>query len=145
MSANASSHVTSSNSPRGSVFGLTRRKGWSSRLGSWCTAPKDVPLWHAKPPETGWSRSGWIATTAPCSSVSATNGQSGSQIRQWVGVSVVPVPGMLPPVVRTADVTVITEHRRRTMGALTVVEFTTLDGVVQGFHGADERDGFRHS
>ena len=31
------------------------------------------------------------------------------------------------------------------MGALTVVEFVTLDGVVQGFHGADERDGFRHS
>jgi dihydrofolate reductase len=31
------------------------------------------------------------------------------------------------------------------MGALTVVEFTTVDGVVQGFHGADERDGFRHS
>lgn len=31
------------------------------------------------------------------------------------------------------------------MGALTVVEFTTLDGVVQGFHGADERDDFRHS
>jgi len=31
------------------------------------------------------------------------------------------------------------------MGALTVVEFLTLDGVVQGFHGADERDGFRHS
>ena len=31
------------------------------------------------------------------------------------------------------------------MGALTVVEFTTLDGVVQGFHGADERDGFGHS
>ena len=27
------------------------------------------------------------------------------------------------------------------MGALTVVEFVTLDGVVQGFHGADERDG----
>jgi len=31
------------------------------------------------------------------------------------------------------------------MGALTVVEFVTLDGVVQGFHGADQRDGFRHS
>jgi dihydrofolate reductase len=31
------------------------------------------------------------------------------------------------------------------MGAVTVVEFVTLDGVVQGFHGADERDGFRHS
>jgi dihydrofolate reductase len=31
------------------------------------------------------------------------------------------------------------------MGALTVVEFVTLDGVVQGFHGADERDAFRHS
>jgi dihydrofolate reductase len=31
------------------------------------------------------------------------------------------------------------------MGALSVIEFVSLDGVVQGFHGADERDGFRHS
>src|SRR5437763_9758998 len=31
------------------------------------------------------------------------------------------------------------------MGALGVVEFVTLDGVFQGFHGPDERDGFRHS
>ena len=39
--------------PAGSDFGLTRRSGWSRRLGSWCTAPNDVPLWQAKPPETG--------------------------------------------------------------------------------------------
>ena len=31
------------------------------------------------------------------------------------------------------------------MGSLGVVEFVTLDGVVQGFHGPDERDGFAHS
>jgi dihydrofolate reductase len=31
------------------------------------------------------------------------------------------------------------------MSALSVIEFVSLDGVVQGFHGADERDGFRHS
>jgi dihydrofolate reductase len=31
------------------------------------------------------------------------------------------------------------------MGTLVVIEFMTLDGVVQGFHGPDERDGFRHS
>ena len=31
------------------------------------------------------------------------------------------------------------------MGALAVIEFTTLDGVVQGFHGPDARDGFLHS
>jgi dihydrofolate reductase len=28
---------------------------------------------------------------------------------------------------------------------LGVVEFVSLDGVMQGFHGPDERDGFRHS
>src|SRR5689334_15309505 len=31
------------------------------------------------------------------------------------------------------------------MGALRVIEFMTFDGVVQGFHNPDERDGFRHS
>ena len=31
------------------------------------------------------------------------------------------------------------------MGALNAVEFVTLDGVMQGFHGTDDRDGFRHS
>jgi dihydrofolate reductase len=31
------------------------------------------------------------------------------------------------------------------MGELSVVEFVTLDGVVQGFHNVDKRDGFRHS
>lgn len=31
------------------------------------------------------------------------------------------------------------------MGALTAVEFVTFDGVMQGFHNPDERDGFRHS
>lgn len=31
------------------------------------------------------------------------------------------------------------------MGALTAVEFVTLDGVMQGFHNPDERDGFRYS
>jgi dihydrofolate reductase len=31
------------------------------------------------------------------------------------------------------------------MGALTVIEFVTLDGVVQGFANSDERDGFGHS
>ena len=31
------------------------------------------------------------------------------------------------------------------MGALNAVEFVSLDGVMQGFHGTDDRDGFRHS
>jgi dihydrofolate reductase len=31
------------------------------------------------------------------------------------------------------------------MGALNAVEFVSLDGVMQGFHGPDERDRFRHS
>jgi dihydrofolate reductase len=31
------------------------------------------------------------------------------------------------------------------MGALVVIEFVTLDGVMQGFHNVDERAGFRHS
>jgi dihydrofolate reductase len=31
------------------------------------------------------------------------------------------------------------------MGALIAIEFMTLDGVVQGFHNPDERDGFAHS
>jgi len=31
------------------------------------------------------------------------------------------------------------------MAALNVIEFMTLDGVVQGFHQPDERDGFGHS
>lgn len=31
------------------------------------------------------------------------------------------------------------------MGALRVIEFMTLDGVVQGFHTPDARDGFLHS
>jgi dihydrofolate reductase len=31
------------------------------------------------------------------------------------------------------------------MGALNVIEFVALDGVMQGFHQPDERDGFRHS
>lgn len=31
------------------------------------------------------------------------------------------------------------------MGALAMVEFLTLDGVMQGFHGPDEEGGFRHS
>jgi dihydrofolate reductase len=31
------------------------------------------------------------------------------------------------------------------MATLAVIEFMTLDGVVQGFHGRDERGGFRHS
>ena len=31
------------------------------------------------------------------------------------------------------------------MSALNVVEFVSLDGVMQGFHGNDERNGFRHS
>jgi dihydrofolate reductase len=31
------------------------------------------------------------------------------------------------------------------MGELTLVEFVTLDGVMQGFHNADEEGGFRHS
>ena len=31
------------------------------------------------------------------------------------------------------------------MGALIAVEFVTFDGVMQGFHNPDERDGFRHS
>src|SRR3954447_5043006 len=101
MSANASSQVTSSNVPRGSDFGFVRRSGWFNRFGSWCTAPNDVPLWHAKPPDTGWSRSGWMAITLPSPSVSATSGQSGSQIRQCVGVSVVPLPDIGVPLVRT--------------------------------------------
>jgi dihydrofolate reductase len=31
------------------------------------------------------------------------------------------------------------------MGTLNVVEFVTLDGVMQGFHGDDERNGFQQS
>ena len=31
------------------------------------------------------------------------------------------------------------------MSALVLVEFVSLDGVMQGFHGADERNGFLHS
>src|SRR5438128_2068317 len=31
------------------------------------------------------------------------------------------------------------------MGALAAIEFVSLDGVMQGFHAPDERDGFRHS
>jgi dihydrofolate reductase len=31
------------------------------------------------------------------------------------------------------------------MGELSLVEFVTLDGVMQGFHNADEEGGFRHS
>jgi dihydrofolate reductase len=31
------------------------------------------------------------------------------------------------------------------MGTLNVVEFVTLDGVMQGFHGPDERGGFQQS
>jgi dihydrofolate reductase len=31
------------------------------------------------------------------------------------------------------------------MGALRAVEFVSLDGVMQGFHVPDERDGFQHS
>ena len=31
------------------------------------------------------------------------------------------------------------------MGTLNAVEFVSLDGVMQGFHGTDDRDGFRHS
>jgi dihydrofolate reductase len=31
------------------------------------------------------------------------------------------------------------------MAALNVIEFVTLDGVLQGFHQPDERDGFGHS
>jgi dihydrofolate reductase len=31
------------------------------------------------------------------------------------------------------------------MGALVVIEFVSLDGTMQGLHGADERGGFRHS
>jgi dihydrofolate reductase len=31
------------------------------------------------------------------------------------------------------------------MAALNVIEFVTLDGVLQGFHQPDERDGFRQS
>lgn len=31
------------------------------------------------------------------------------------------------------------------MGALIAIEFVTFDGVMQGFHATDERDGFRHS
>jgi dihydrofolate reductase len=31
------------------------------------------------------------------------------------------------------------------MGELSLVEFITLDGVMQGFHGVDEEGGFRHS
>lgn len=31
------------------------------------------------------------------------------------------------------------------MSALNVVEFVALDGVTQGFHATDERNGFRHS
>lgn len=31
------------------------------------------------------------------------------------------------------------------MGALIAVEFLTFDGVMQGFHNTDGRDGFRHS
>lgn len=31
------------------------------------------------------------------------------------------------------------------MSALVLVEFVTLDGVMQGFHGPDDREGFRHS
>ena len=46
-------------------------------------------MWHANPPDTGWSRSGWIATTVSDSSTSATSGHSGSQIRQNVDTRVV--------------------------------------------------------
>lgn len=31
------------------------------------------------------------------------------------------------------------------MGAMRVVEFVSLDGVMQGFHVPDQREGFRHS
>ena len=31
------------------------------------------------------------------------------------------------------------------MSAVNIVEFISLDGVMQGFHGNDERNGFRHS
>ena len=31
------------------------------------------------------------------------------------------------------------------MSALNVIEFVSLDGVMQGFHGPDDRNGFRHS
>jgi dihydrofolate reductase len=31
------------------------------------------------------------------------------------------------------------------MAALIAIEFVTFDGVMQGFHGPDERDGFAHS
>lgn len=31
------------------------------------------------------------------------------------------------------------------MGVLIGIEFVTFDGVIQGFHTPDERDGFRHS
>ncbi len=44
MSPIASSHVTRSNAPSGSDFGLVRRNGWFKRLGSWCTCANDVPL-----------------------------------------------------------------------------------------------------
>lgn len=43
------------------------------------------------------------------------------------------------------DRTVELSSRGATMGGLNVIQFVTLDGVMQGFHNLDERDGFRHS
>ncbi len=79
MSFNASSQVTGSK-----PLGL-RRNGVVTRSGSLTTSVNAMPFWQAKPDDSGWSLSGRSATKRPSSTV-AIMPQSGSQIRQNVGL-----------------------------------------------------------
>ena len=76
ISSSASGQVTRSKPPSG-----RRRSGCKTRSGSFWTSVIAIPFGHAKPAESGCSRSGRSFVSSPSVTV-ATMPQSGSQIRQ---------------------------------------------------------------